>query len=172
MRDTPSTSEGDTLELADKLHDLVVEALNNCNDKQRGMYELVHGVTIEGATKGTSVCEAARTLNLVEGSARFHLERAERSVWKHISLYYIRQEQLRNRTEVLFGTNTHAARVSFHREEEVPRSERFHLGTGSQAMITADKNNGRGSSTIDIHQRYATPRTPHTPNELLKRVWG
>lgn len=156
--------------MLDDYMDLVLEALKDCTDAQASAYMATHGIRWDGTTDPPmSLTAAAEVTGAARRSLQTNLAYAERKVYRHICLTLIRREQSRQRAERIFpGTSTIEAQPRYARSEDT-----IHLGAATVAYTSAAKRtDGVGSSTIDIHQRYCTPATPHTGQQLLHRIWG
>lgn len=166
------------MSIADELHRLTLEALNDCTDAQRHIYCRVHGITHHGATNPETASEVARTLGISKSSAQDSLNVARLTVYRHIALALIEREQQReeaNRIE-LPGTSTTDQHTSMRayaryglRPEQQRVEQRITLGAGSQAMETAEKDRDPAHSNtlrIAAHIKYSTPNSttsaPHT----------
>lgn len=147
---------------ADELHDMTMDALDDCTESQRTVFMLAHGLTREGVEDALAIGAIARHIEREESTVKATLAYAEAKVYRALNLELVRREMDR-RTDVMFGPEigdgltqhdvsvryvTHGART--------PGSVK--LGEGSEAMMTAAKYGGERtrSATIDAHQRYAT----------------
>jgi hypothetical protein len=146
---------------ADELHDLTIDALDDCTEIQRQVFMLAHGITREGTTEALTVGNIARTIGREESTVKATLAYAEAKVYRAINLDLVRRE-LDRRADVMFGPERtdgltqHDATIRYHVASDGPRG--VTLGPGSEAMVSAAKYGGERtrSATIAAHQRYAT----------------
>ena len=155
-----------SLDLADELHDLTIQALQTCTPTQRTIFQLRTGITNNGTTTPLTINEIAQQLNLSTSSIITHQAFAESKVYRHINLNLIRKEQTR-RAETMFdgtptlGTTPNYPDVRIHITNT--GSSHTHgaikLGEGSEAMIRASKHSHprQQQAIIKAHQRYTKP---------------
>lgn len=149
--------------LGDFLHDLTIEALAECTERQRRAYQLVHGITVTGLhAEPCTVTEAARLIDAPRQNVTNDLAHARAAVYERIAKYLIVQYTMDEAAEQMpaLGTATTVshdeARYFMHTGERT--EQRITLGPGSRAMESAGKHSRYAdarSATIRAHQTYA-----------------
>jgi hypothetical protein len=143
-------------------HDLMLEALAVCTDRQRTAYQLVHGITVAGVHSAPcTVTEAARIMDLPRQNVDTYLAQARATVYERVCRsLIIRLKTLEADHEVPvpgMGTDLDHDDTRFVTHYGVRTEQRITLGPGSRAMELADKYSRRAdarSATIRAHQTY------------------
>lgn len=155
----------ESIELADELHDLTIQALQTCTPTQRTIFQLRTGITSSGTTTPLAINEIAQQLNLSTSSIITHQAFAESKVYRYINLQLIKKEQTR-RAETMFDGPTHGTtpnyqdvRIHITNTGSSNTHGAIKLGEGSEAMIRASKHSHprQQQAIIKAHQRYTKP---------------
>jgi hypothetical protein len=159
--------------LADHLHELTLAALDECTERQRRAYQLVHGITGTGLhAEPCTITEAARIIAAPRQNVTNDLAHARAAVYERIAKHLIvRFTLLEQETEIeVPGVVTsivahEEARYFMHVGERT--EQRIDLGPGSSAMESAAKRGAsrttgmdRATLTVRAHERHTrAPRT-------------
>ena len=149
--------------IAEFCHDLTLEALDACTERQRTAYQLVHGITVAGVhSDPCTVTDAARIMGLPRQNVDTYLAQARATVYERICRSLIvRLTMLEDEQQIPvpgMGTTLDVDDARFVTNYGVRTEQRIHLGPGSRAMELADKYSRRSdarSATIRAHQTYA-----------------
>lgn len=149
--------------LGDYLHDLTLEALADCTERQRRAYQLVHGITIGGLhAEPCTITEAARIINAPRQNVTNDLAHARAAVYeriaKHLIVRYTTEVGTTEIPQVGAATTISHEEASYFMHTGQRTEQRITLGPGSRAMESAGKHSRAAdarSATIRAHQTYA-----------------
>lgn len=152
------------MNLADQIFDLTIAALEQCSEQQRLVYELVHGIDIDGVCEPMRLEHVAQYLGLSRSATRWHLAMSEATVYRHIARHYIAQQQREQEYE-LTGSSTLDTSTSVGmsiRDRSKQTYTSITLGEGSEQVVKAARIGCAATRALryeQIQQQMTRPGT-------------
>lgn len=149
--------------LSEYLHDATLDALTSCTERQRDVYQRVHGISVVGAMQPQQLVDVAADLNIPKQRVDEALNAARAKVYEALAKALIVRIRIYEQDDELdlpqYGTYYETDEYSANRGVTFTHSatSSVRLGPGSEAMVKAAKHGSHRtrSATINAHQTYA-----------------